>query len=71
MIFKNCLTTRIDAAALPIRRTSRTYKGKGYWLDIENRQSFLREVAAEVGIDPLHGEAWQQVSRAMLSNKQV
>ena len=38
-------------------------------MDVENRQQFLTEFAAERGFDPLHAESWETVSKGELTKK--
>jgi len=44
-------------------------KPRGFWMDVENRQQFLTEFAAERGFDPLHAESWETVSKGELTKK--
>jgi len=51
---------------LPIQRSTRTCKPKGYWLQKENRVAFFEEFAHQYNFDPYVADNWTAVAKAQV-----
>jgi len=44
---------------------------KGFWEDIENRRQFFKDVAKELGFDPLVPTNWKKVKKTQIVKRKV
>jgi len=54
-----------------MQTSSKKFKPKGFWREVENRRAFFSEFAQSKGFDPLDFQRWKEVSLASFIEHQV